>query len=71
MQGKECVYVCVYVCVPMEEHEAWTMRHSCNLPRGRTGRFKESCIEILFFFFFWPRLEGRANGSSISIHSGL
>lgn len=52
MQGKECVCVCMYVCVPMEEHETWTMRHSCNLPRGRTGRFKESCIEILFFFSF-------------------
>lgn len=47
--------MCVCMCVPMEEHEAWRMRHSCKLPRGRAGRFKESCIEILFLF--WPRLE--------------
>lgn len=38
---------CVCVRAPMEEkHEAWTMRHSCNLPRGRTGRFLVS----KFFF---------------------
>lgn len=54
---------CVCVRAPMEEkHEAWTMRHSCNLPRGRTGRFLVSK-----FFFGLCSVEDRANGSSVSI----
>lgn len=54
---------CVCVRAPMEEkHEAWTMRHSCNLPRGPTGRFLVSK-----FFFGLCSVEDRANGSSVSI----
>lgn len=57
--------MCVYMCVPMEEHEAWRMRHSCKLPRGRPAVLK-SLVSKFFFFFGLD-----SKGSSVSIHSGL